>query len=196
MNRPRSPLSSSSRRHFLAAAGSLLAGTAVSSLLRAGERPPVTHPRATSGDTAIEPDWKERLSISVGPAKADLVGSDDRVLQAAVDYVARFGGGTVQVLPGTYRLRNAVYLRSKVRVAGSGAESILIKEPSAASKLAADSDWFDQEITLADAAPFRIGDGICLRTRDRESGTHVVKRTLVARDGRRFKLDRPLRENF
>src|SRR6185436_902821 len=109
--------------------------------------PMVSTPRATSGDTAIEPDWQQRLTITVGPEKASLVGTSDRVLQAAVDYVSRLGGGTVKVLPGTYRLRNAVYLQSKVRLAGSGSETILIKEPSVTTQLAEDSDWFDQEIT-------------------------------------------------
>ena len=67
-----------------------------------------------------------------------------------MDYVTRLGGGTVKILPGTYRLRNSVFLASKVRIVGSGEDSILIKEPSATTKLAADSDWYDQEITLAD----------------------------------------------
>ncbi|HJT79172.1 MAG TPA: right-handed parallel beta-helix repeat-containing protein, partial [Gemmataceae bacterium] len=125
------------------------------------------------------------------------VGKDDKVLQAAVDYVARLGGGTVRILPGTYRLRNAVYLRSHVRLLGSGADSVLIKEASRTSKLSADSDWYDQEITLADAAGFRVGDGVCLRARNPDNGgLTVVKRTLVACSGNRFKLDRPLRENL
>jgi hypothetical protein len=184
------------RRQFLQATGGLAAGAVCTGLARAEDTPKVTQPRATSGDT-IEPDWQQRLTVTVGTQKADLVGSDHRVIQAAVDYVARLGGGTVQILPGTYRLRNAVYLQSKVRLLGSGADSILIKEPSVTSKLAADSDWYDQEITLADAKGFQIGDGICLRCKNpHHGGMDVAKRTLVARSGNRFKLDRALRENF
>src|SRR2546428_410525 len=77
----------------------------------AAERPTVSLARATSGDTVIEPDWSQRITITVGLANADIVGATDRALQAAVDYVTRLGGGTVRVLPGTYRLRNAVYLQ-------------------------------------------------------------------------------------
>src|SRR5262249_58343449 len=110
--------------------------------------PPVPAPRATSGD-AVGPDWAERLTITVGPKKADLVGADDRVLQAALDYVARLGGGTVRVLPGTYRLRNAVHLPARVRLLGSGEASVLRKEPSVTAKLLASSDWYDQEVTVA-----------------------------------------------
>jgi hypothetical protein len=162
----------------------------------AADPPIVTNPRATSGDP-IEPDWHERLSISVGPTKADLVGSDEKVLQAAVDTIARWGGGTVRILPGTYRLRNAVYLASNVRIMGSGSESVLVKEPSVATTLSGDSDWYDQEITLSDAKGFRVGDGVCLQTKNpHHGGTDVLKRTLVARSGNRFKLDRALRENF
>ena len=149
------------RRHFLQTAAAL----AAAGLARADDRPPVTKPRATSGDS-VEPDWEQKMTVTVGPQKADLVGADDKVLQAAVDYVTRLGGGTVRLLPGTYRLRNAVYLQSRVRILGSGLDSVVIKEPSQTSKLVADSDWYDQEITLADAKGFRVGDGICLRAKN------------------------------
>src|SRR5207248_7707944 len=136
----------------------LLGGT---SAAKGDNPPPVTQPRATSGDS-VEPAWEQRLTVTVGPGKADLVGADDKVIQAAVDYVTRLGGGTVHLLPGTYRLRNAVYLQSGVRLLGSGLDAILIKEPSTTTKLVADSDWYDQEITLADASGFQVGDGVCL----------------------------------
>jgi hypothetical protein len=184
-----------SRRDFLRAAVAAVAAGAAP--VARGQQPPANaRVRATSGDP-IEPDWGERLTVTVGPAKADLVGTDHRVLQAAVDYVSALGGGTVKLLPGVFRLRNAVYLRSKVRILGSGDDTVLVKGPSVTTKLAADSDWYDQEITLADAKGFGIGDGVCLRTRNpHHGGTDVAKRTLVARRENRFKLDRALRENF
>jgi hypothetical protein len=179
----------------LSAAFMIGLGPAASML--AAQRPIVSVPRATSGDTAIEPDWAQRLSITVGTSNAQIIGANDRALQAAVDYVTRLGGGTVRVLPGVYRLRNAVYLQSKLRMIGSGEDTVLIKEPSVTTKLAADSDWYDQEITLADATGFEVGDGVCLRTKNADTGaTIVAKRTLIARQGNRFKLDRALRENF
>jgi hypothetical protein len=175
------------RRNFLG----LSAAAAV-----AADLPRPANPRATSGDP-VEPKWKQVFTVTVGPNKADLVGTTDKVLQAAVDCAARYGGGTVHILPGAYRLRNAVYLRSGVRILGSGLDSVLIKEPSVKAKLAADSDWYDQEITISDARGFEVGDGICLRAKNPDhSGQNVLKRTLVARNGNRFKLDRPLRENF
>ncbi|MDP7010874.1 MAG: right-handed parallel beta-helix repeat-containing protein [Verrucomicrobiota bacterium] len=181
-----------SRRHFLASTGLLMTGLAL-----ADKRPPVTNPKATNGDTVAEPDWEKRLSLSVGPKKADLVGTNEKVLQAAVDYMARMGGGTVRVLPGEYRLRNAVHLRDKVRILGSGADSVLKKEASVKVKLSDDSDWYDQEITLENAKGFRVGDAVCLRAKNpHDGGNTVIKRTLVARSGNRFKLNDGLRKNL
>lgn len=197
LNRQQKSSAQVDRRGFLGLAAGAASYLGLSQAARSDDRVPVTDPRSTSGDVAFEPKWDERLTITVGTKDADLVGNSDRVLQAAVDYVARLGGGTVKVLPGQYRLRNAVHLRSQVRLLGSGADSILLKEPSTSTKLAVDSDWYDQEITLVDASSFRVGDGVCLVTKDpHNGGEDVLKRTLIARSGNRFKLDRPLRENF
>jgi hypothetical protein len=186
------------RRNFVARAFSgVVVGSAVmrGAARAAEEGGPVKVPRSTSGDR-IEPNWAERLTLTVGPEKADLVGSNEKVIQAAVDSVARWGGGTVKILPGTYRFRNAVYLQSNVRILGSGVDSVAFKEPSVLAKLFDDSDWFDQEITFMDTQGLDIGDGVCIRVKDPDKGElKVIKRTLVARSGNRFKLDRALRED-
>jgi hypothetical protein len=190
------------RRRFLgtsSVAVAALAGPAAAggAATRTDPRPPVRDPRATSGDTRHGPKWDERFTLTVGTDSGDLCGRDQRVIQAAVDTVARMGGGTVKLLPGTFRLRNAVYLCSNLRLVGSGPDTVLVKEPSVTAKLAADSDWYDQEVTLADAGGFRVGDGVCLRAKNpHHGGPTVLKRTLVARSGNRFKLDKGLRENL
>lgn len=184
------------RRRFFAGVGMIAASFDAARLL-ASPPLPVTSPRATDGDDRFEPDWKQRLTISVGQRKGDLIGNDDRVLQAAVDYVQRFGGGTVKVLPGTYTLRNAVHLPSRTRLLGSGGDSVITKIASQTMDLADDSDWYDQEITLKNAQDFRVGDGVVLRAKNPDhGGSVVIKRTLVARSGNRFKLNDGLRENL
>lgn len=153
-------------------------------------------PKAIDGDDASGLKWEDLLTITVGPKSGDLVGADDKVIQAALDYVSRLGGGTVQVLPGTYLLRNAVHLPSGVRLLGSGAGSILTKGPSETVPLGDDSDWYDQEITLKGKHGFRVGDGVLIRTKNPDTGVEtVIKRTLVAQSGDRFKLNDGLREN-
>ena len=196
--------SSWSRRSFLGMSAGLGLGSAFGSRLTADDsadpksgRPPIRNPRATSGDKVVEPDWDERLTLTVGQNSGDLIGNSNKAIQAAIESVARLGGGTVRILPGTYLLRGSLTLRSNVRLIGAGEETILTKPASVKTKLAADSDWFDQEITLADASGFEVGDSVCLRTRNpHHGGNEVRKRVLVARSGNRFKLDRALRENF
>ena len=92
------------RRRFLGVTAAAGVGSWLTPLLfgddspaeRSG-RPRVTTPRATSGDTASEPNWDERLTITVGQKEGDLIGSSHKVLQAAVDYVARLGGAQLFV---------------------------------------------------------------------------------------------------
>ncbi|WP_029630687.1 right-handed parallel beta-helix repeat-containing protein [Zavarzinella formosa] len=187
------------RRLFLGAAGTALALSAVSATneAKAVERPAVKDPRATSGDVAVEPDWDEKLTLLVGPKKGQIVGTDEKAIQAAVDYVSRLGGGTVKLLEGMFKLRNSVILNNNVRLIGSGPDTILMKEPMAKSKLIVDSDWFDQEITVADVKGFEIGDGVCLRCRNpHNGGPTVIKRTIIAKSGNRLKLNQGLRENM
>ena len=167
-----------------------------SMLTQTDDLPKNTNPRTIFGDS-VEPDWDQRLTITVGPKNADLVGTSDRVIQAAVDYVARMGGGTVRILPGTYRLRNSIFLQSKVRLLGNGTDSVLFKEPSVTTKLIVDGDHWDQEVTLADPKGFQVGDGIRLVSEDPYGkGTNIIQRTLIASLGNRFKLDRRLGERF
>lgn len=187
------------RRNFLGTSGVLAASGAVI----ADKSPDMGHlakvkvPRATSGDTAIEPDWNEKLTIDVGVKKGPIIGNDDKAIQAGVDYVSRLGGGTVRLSEGVFHLRNAIHLNSNVRIVGSGPDTILFKTPMVKTKILVDSDWYDQEITLADATGFNVGDGICLRCKNpHNGGSTVIKRTLVAKSGNRFKLDRALRENL
>lgn len=182
------------RRGFLGEAGLLMAATALEPA--AAELPRVQDPRATDGDERFEPNWEERFTLTVGTTEGDLVGKDDRVLQAAVDYVARMGGGTVRLLPGTFTLRNAVFLPSRLRLLGSGPETVITRIPSERIAVADDSNWFDQEITLKSGGSFRVGDGVVLQVKNpHNSGSTVIKRTLTARSGNRFKLNDGLREN-
>lgn len=153
--------------------------------------------RAVDGDDRERVDWVDQLTINVGQKKGDVVGQDDKAIQAAVDYVARLGSGTVKVGPGVYWLRNSIHLPSGVHLQGCGADTVLTKIPSQQVALAADSDWYDQEITLAGEADFQIGDGVTLFGKNpHHGGAQVIKRTLVARAGKRFKLNEGLRKNL
>ena len=80
------------RRQFLRTVGGLVAGAFGASLVRADELPKNTNPRAIFGDS-VEPDWNQRVTMTVGPRKADLVGTTDRVIQAALITLRDAGPG-------------------------------------------------------------------------------------------------------
>ena len=57
---------------------------------------------------------RDSLSMMVGRGNGQINGSDDRAIQAGIDYLATLGGGTLKLLPGVYHLNNAIYLRSNI----------------------------------------------------------------------------------
>ena len=181
------------RRGFIGAAA-ILAGGAIAHPGKANAQSASALPAGPAAG-ADEPNW-DALNVTVGPQKADLVGTNEKVIQAAVDYIAGWGGGTVHILPGTYRMRNSVSLRSGVRVIGSGPDSVLFKEPEVKTKLAEDSTSWQREVVLADPAGFQVGDGVCLQVIDEwHQGAWFIQRSLVARNGNRFKLNKPLSDD-
>ena len=186
------------RRKFLSFLSATIAFTSSANRLVSEEdgRPPVQRPRSTDGDDRFEPQWDEQFTLTVGNQGADINGNSDRALQAAVDYVNRMGGGTVHIMPGKFTLRNSVVLPSRIRIKGSGADTLITKGESVTANISEDSDWYDQEITLKDAKNFQVGDAVFIQVRNAShDGLDTIKRTLVSRSGNRFKLNDGLRKN-
>jgi parallel beta-helix repeat protein len=129
----------------------------------------------------------------VGIDSGDLRGGDHRALQAAVDYIAGLGGGTVRIGPGRYEMRNALMLRSNVQIFGEPGKTVLAACDGVKIPLAADGDANERQITLADASAFRVGDGVSIKDKSSGSGFAVTTATLVSRvDERTFRISQPL----
>ena len=95
-----------------------------------------------------------QLTLSVGPEDTDLTGTDDKVLQAGLDYLHRLGGGTLEIRAGQYTMRNALYLRPGVALRGAGKATVLKKAPSTCTPLDCDSDWYEAQIRVEDPTGF------------------------------------------
>jgi parallel beta-helix repeat protein len=143
---------------------------------------------------AVEPPFPSGgAEIRVGIDAGDLRGADHRALQAAVDYVAGLGGGTVHVGPGRYVMRNALTLRDHVRVVGVPDQTVLAACDGFATPLAGDGDCNQREITVADASGLRVGDGIAVGDKAASGGFEVTTATLTAQLGANvFRISRPL----
>lgn len=138
-----------------------------------------------------------RPEITVGPQRADLLGNNHLVLQAAVDYITSLGGGTVRLLPGTYDMRNSLFLRPGLRLMGSGEETILRKCRGESTRLLDDIDWYGTAVRVADPGLFEVGGALLLRgSSPHTQAPQFVKCTVLARDGNLLYLSKDPRQNF
>ncbi|MCA1686074.1 MAG: right-handed parallel beta-helix repeat-containing protein [Planctomycetia bacterium] len=133
----------------------------------------------------------ERPAVTVGRADADIVGADNRALQAAVDYVAGLGGGVVQIGEGEYLMRDSLHLRPGVTVRGKKGKTILHKADGAVTPLALDGDFGEQQITVADPAGFGVGQGVAIWD-DHAGGFHTTVGRITGRRGNTFAIDTPM----
>lgn len=133
----------------------------------------------------------ELPGITVGKRNADLIGSDNRALQAAVDYIAGLGGGIVEIGEGRYVMGDSLHLRSNVTVRGKKGKTILRKANGVVSALALDGDFGEQQITVEDPAGFAVGYGVAIWDDD-AGGFHTTVARITGRNGNTFSIDNPL----
>ena len=140
---------------------------------------------------AMHIEMKERPRITVGVSGADIVGADNRALQAAVDYVANLGGGTVEIGPGEFTMQDSLHLRSFVTVRGTKGKTILRKAKAASSPLFLDGDYGEEQITLKNPDGFKAGYGVAIWDKN-SGGFHTTVARITGQNGNRFSIDTPL----
>jgi polygalacturonase len=130
-------------------------------------------------------------TVRVGHSNSDILGSDNRALQAAVDYVSSLGGGVVEIGPGEYRMADSLHLRSFITVRGTPGKTVLRKDDGTASPLAVDGDYGEYQITLAHPEGFAVGGGISVWDKNAH-GFHVTVARITGRRGNTFTIDHSL----
>ena len=150
-------------------------------------------PRPEEGQLpkAMHSKMAELPRITVGKANADLTGANNRVLQAAVDYVANLGGGVVEIGEGEYTMYDSLHLRSNVAVRGVKGKTVLRKANGAVSALAIDGDFGEQQVTLQDPNGFAVGSGIAIWDKQ-AGGFHTTVARITGRQENTFSFDNPL----
>jgi hypothetical protein len=133
-----------------------------------------------------------KAQIRVGMHEGDLRGTTQQALQAAVDYAATLGGGTVSIGPGRYLMRNALTLRTGVNLVGVPGETILAACDGVESRLGADGDCNERQITIENPEGFRVGDGVSIQDA-KKGGFEVTTATLTEQlDAKTFRISAPL----
>ena len=124
------------------------------------------------------------MTVTVGPANADVIDTDNLAIQKAVDRVAAAGGGTVLLKAGTYTLANSVQLSSHVTLRGEGPDKTILKKAAGVeSKLKLDADYGEYKATVEDASGFRPGMGVTVVDKQQRSGWTPSVRTITRIDG-------------
>jgi polygalacturonase len=140
---------------------------------------------------AMHSAMKELPSITVGKENAQITGGNNRALQAAVDYIAGLGGGTVQIGEGQYTMYDSLHLRANVTVKGVKDKTILQKADGVVCLLAIDGDFGEQQFTVENPAGFQAGYGVAIWD-DNAGGFHTTVARITGRNGNTFSIDKPL----
>jgi hypothetical protein len=137
------------------------------------------------------------MTVTVGPADADVVGTDNVAIQKAVDRVAAAGGGTVLIKAGTYTLANSVRLGSHITLRGEGPrKTFLQKAAGVRTKLKLDADYGEFKATVEDASLFKPGMGVTVVDKEQRSGWTPSVRTIARIDGNTLYFDRFLHMDY
>ena len=177
-----------------------MAFVAILSFTTVGDAGAEMRDRGTAAVTTTNRPMRDRWApvLTVGQTEGDLRGTDDKILQASIEYLHRLGGGTLRILPGVYDLQNALHLRPGITLQGSGERTVLRKADSVVTTLARDSDWFEYGVQVRDASGFVPGGGIMLRSKTGPGDWQydVLRATITAIQGDTLFLDRLTLENF
>lgn len=140
---------------------------------------------------AMHSAMKTLPSITVGKENAAIIGNDNRSLQAAVDYIAGLGGGTVEIAEGRYIMYDSLHLYTNVTVRGAKGKTILQKADGVACPLALDGDFGEQQFTVENPAGFKVGYGVAIWD-DNAGGFHTTVARITGQNGNTFSIDKPL----
>lgn len=150
-----------------------------------------------SVSTAVCADEPQLVELHVGIKEGDFRGSDHRMLQAAVDYVASLGGGTVMIGPGRFEMRDSLKVHSNVTVRGVPGKTVLASCDAHQTQLSHSGGTNEREVTVDDPSGFRIGDGIMIQDDKSMYGFHVTQATIIARlDKNSFRISQPLARDY
>ncbi len=167
--------------------------TAIGCVLLAAEEPRDSAPPSDEQQLpyAMHSAMTDLPKITVGRENADLIGIDNRALQAAADYIAGLGGGTVEIGAGEYLMTDSLHLRSRVTIRGQAGKTCLRKADGVISALALDGDFGEEQFTVEDATGFDVGSGVAIWD-DQSGGFHTTVARITGRRGKTFSIDTPL----
>jgi len=121
------------------------------------------------------------LTLTVGQTEGELTGTDDKIIQAGIEFLNRLGGGTLHILPGVYNIKNAIYLRPNITIKGSGEKTVLKMAAGFVTPIIRNIDKGEYGTQVKDPSGFTPGRGIMLRTTAKEAWAITTFKATVTR---------------
>lgn len=135
--------------------------------------------------------------LTIGQTQGDLVGRDDKIIQAGIDYLNRLGGGTLYILPGVYDMKNSICLHPNITIKGSGDNTILRSAPGFTTPLVRHIERGEYGVHVKDPTGFAQGAGIMLRTSAEAAwAIDVFKATVTRIEGDVIYFDKMADKDF
>jgi hypothetical protein len=126
-----------------------------------------------------------------------MIGKDDKIIQAGIEYLNRLGGGTLRILPGVYNIKNAIYLHSNITIKGSGENTVLKMAPGFVTPITRDCSGREYGVQIKDPSGFIPGGGIMLRTAAKEEwAIKTLRATIIGIEGNIIYYNRYNDETF
>ncbi len=124
------------------------------------------------------------LTLTVGQTEGDMIGKDDKIIQAGIEYLNRLRGGTLRILPGVYNIKNSIFLHPNITLKGSGENTILKMAPGFVTPIIRDCSGREYGVQVKDPSGFITGGGIMLRTTAKaEYAIRTLTATITRIDG-------------
>ena len=128
--------------------------------------------------------------VTVGDSTCDIPGFTNRQLQAAVDHVALLGGGEVVISAGVFHLADSLHLRSKVRVIGQGAKTVLRKNAMKSARITNFLGYGHYDLCVDAPELFQPGEGVWILD-DNAGGFYTSVATLTRFEHGLWYVNRP-----
>ena len=135
------------------------------------------------------------VTITVGGEGADIRGFTNRAIQMAIDALPA-EGGTVRLTGGTFVLKDAVHVRSNMKLTGSGEATILKRDKGFRSKMTIDADYAELKATVEDASGFEVGMSVQIWDEKQGSCWDVSTGTITDIDGNTVYFDNYLIRDY
>lgn len=132
------------------------------------------------------------VNLSTDFEEGESAGRANRAIQAAVDYAAGLGGGTIHLGEGVFRLDSAIHLRSNIKLVGVPGKTVLFKTNERVASLLADADLHERQVTVDKPELFPVGQTVTIRNADSSLGFGDTVAIVAAKEGQTLFLDREL----